>query len=191
MRPSARFWPSGRASARRGSSTPSACRAARHAGAHGRSRGAGARYPAAIGQRLHGRAAARSPSANASRFDRILVMPTAAAAPGRPPRPSRRRRSSSRRSAVARTAERRAAMSDDRPATTVVTPPRGPVFTTFQQAPRWQTGAARRRRMPAPNGAPQFVPGTRAQPHRPARLRRTARPVAPPGRRQAACHGRG
>ena len=64
-------------------------RRAADARADRRHRGAGARHHPALGQRLHGGAPRRRPSPNASRFDRILVLPTQlarrAATPPPPP----------------------------------------------------------------------------------------------------------
>jgi hypothetical protein len=108
-----------------------------------------------------------------SRYDRILVMPTAAAA-RQPLVASASVSPVAQRPGVAPSPD---AADDDPvrdniPATTVVAPPRGPVFTTFQQAPvngipatapgptgvPQPNGAPQPNGVPQPNGGPQFVP---------------------------------
>ena len=81
-------------------------------------------------------------ASNLSRYDRIVVMPTAAAprqaVAAAPPvfQPQ---------AVVPQPAEE---LNDDRPATTIVAPPQGPVFTTFQQP----------QVVGAPTAAPGIVP---------------------------------
>jgi hypothetical protein len=107
---------------------------------------------------VSGYMAARRVTADAalSRYDRILVMPTAA--------PVRQALASAppvlQQQPVAAQQANDDNADDDRPVTTVVTPPRGPVFTTFQQAPAAAAPAAPP--APVPNGAPQFVPAPAA-----------------------------
>lgn len=80
---------------------------------------------------VSGYMAARRMTADAtlSRYDRILVMPTAA-----PARQALSPAAPAPQQAVAAQPNDDNA-DDDRPVTTVVTPPRGPIFTTFQQGP--------------------------------------------------------
>ena len=106
-----------------------------------------------------------------SRYDRILVMPTAA--------PVRQALAAAppvlQQAPVVAPQANDNSGDDDRPVTTVVTPPRGPVFTTFQQpangipanAPQpngvpQPNGAPQPTGVPQPNGVPQFVPFPRS-----------------------------
>jgi hypothetical protein len=152
---------------------------------------------------LSGYVAAPRPTAvsSLSRYDRILVMPTAAA----------QRQPLAAAAAVSPVAQRPGAaptedtaddepVRDNIPATTVVAPARGPVFTTLQQPPGGgipatavgpngvplPTGVPLPNGVPVPNGAtppngtPQFVPFVPPPDQPPASQSPTA-PTSPGG----------
>ena len=109
---------------------------------HERARTGGARYPAAIGDRLPGRAAARARRQPC----RTTIASSCCRRPRRRACRSRRRR----RRVLQRPPFPQPTTDDDDDQPSIVQPPRGPLFPTFQRRNREPAPGRQRRRRRAP-----------------------------------------